>query len=436
MINKKPLYNLNAVLREVNITPDVLRAWERRYQLPVPQRTAGGHRLYSDYDIEIIKWLQARQVEGFSISRAVNLWREMAANSDPLESLPTATVVGPDTNIQNNITIEIYRDEWLRSCLAFDTVKAESVLNQALSLFPIENVCIQLIQQALHIIGEKWHEGSVSVQQEHFATAMAHNRLQTMIAGTPNPLFDKTVLIGCPAGELHTFPGLLLNLFMRREGYKVIYLGADLPVEQLVEAADRINPSLTILSAQRLPTAKTLNLSAAILHSHNHPVGFGGRVFTRVSALAALIAGYYLGDSLETSIFIIKKLITHPGFIDMPYEAIEGMKSLTREYDENRGLVEHRVVNIFKSKSIAIPNMQQINTFFGDTLSSVLFFGDLSLMNNDVNWIKKSYQRMDPSGNFAITYMNAYRQALIEEMGLSSLPITKWIESTFLENRN
>ena len=59
MINKTPLYNLNAVLREVSITPDVLRAWERRYRLPVPQRTAGGHRLYSDYDIEIIKWLQS-----------------------------------------------------------------------------------------------------------------------------------------------------------------------------------------------------------------------------------------------------------------------------------------------------------------------------------------------------------------------------------------
>ena len=56
MISKTPLYNLNAVLREGGLTPDVLRAWERRYQLPVPRRTAGGHRLYSQYDIETIKW--------------------------------------------------------------------------------------------------------------------------------------------------------------------------------------------------------------------------------------------------------------------------------------------------------------------------------------------------------------------------------------------
>jgi len=435
MINKTPLYNLNAVLREVNITPDVLRAWERRYQLPVPQRTAGGHRLYSQYDIEILKWLKARQEEGLSISHAVNLWREIAANSDPLEGLTTNSVFVPET-IKTNLAIETYRDEWILSCLAFDTVKAESVLNQALSLFTIENVCIQLLQQALHIIGEKWHEGSASVQQEHFATALAHNRIQAMISGTPNPLFDKTVLIGCPAGELHTFPGLLLNLFIRREGFKVVYLGADVPVDQLLETANRINPSLIILTAQRLPTAKTLALTAALLQSHNHPVGFGGRVFTRVSGLTSLIAGYYLGDSLETSISIIKELVTRPGLIDMPYEAIEGMKSLTRDYDEHRGLVEHRVVHILRSKSIALPNLQQINSYFGDVLSSVLFFGDLSLMNDDIAWVKKLYQRINRSTNFEASYMNAYRQALIEEMGLSSSPITKWIESAFLENHN
>ena len=342
----------------------------------------------------------------------------------------------PETNIQRNVAIETYRDEWLHSCLAFDTVKAESILNQALSLFPIESVCIQLMQQALHIIGEKWQEGFASVQQEHFATALAHNRIQAMISGTPNPLFDKTVLIGCPAGELHTFPGLLLNLFIRREGYKVVYLGADVPEEQLVETANRINPSLIILTAQRLPSAKTLALTAALLQSHNHPVGFGGRVFTRVPRLAALIAGYYLGDSLETSISIIKELVTQPGLLDMPYESIEGMKSLTRDYDEHRGLVEHKVVHILRSKSITLPNLQQINSHFGDTLSSVLFFGDLSLMNNDVIWVKKLYQKMDKSTNFATSYMNAYRQALIEEMGPSSSPITEWIESTFLKNHN
>ena len=87
--NKKPRYNINLVVRETGIKADTLRAWERRYKLPQPARSAGGHRLFSDYDIEMIKWLLARQAEGLRINLAVELWRELEANGeDPLDSAP------------------------------------------------------------------------------------------------------------------------------------------------------------------------------------------------------------------------------------------------------------------------------------------------------------------------------------------------------------
>ncbi len=75
MISHTPVYNLMVVLNETGLKADVLRAWERRYDLPHPHRTAGRQRLYSDYDIAIIKWLKNKQAEGLSISRAVQLWR-------------------------------------------------------------------------------------------------------------------------------------------------------------------------------------------------------------------------------------------------------------------------------------------------------------------------------------------------------------------------
>ena len=77
--NENPTYNLRVVVNETDIKPDTLRAWERRYGLPAPDRTSGGHRLYSEKDIAIIKWLMARQEEGLSISRAVKLWRSLEA---------------------------------------------------------------------------------------------------------------------------------------------------------------------------------------------------------------------------------------------------------------------------------------------------------------------------------------------------------------------
>ena len=88
MENTRPSYNLKVIMRETGIKPDTLRAWERRYKLPVPQRTTGGHRLYSQRDLETIKWLMARQKEGLSISHAVQLWRDIEENGrDPIQEL-------------------------------------------------------------------------------------------------------------------------------------------------------------------------------------------------------------------------------------------------------------------------------------------------------------------------------------------------------------
>ena len=85
-ISKDPRYNLSFVLKETGLKADTLRAWERRYSLPAPQRTEGGHRLFSEYDIETIKWLIARQEEGVSIRLAVDLWREtVRRGQDPLD---------------------------------------------------------------------------------------------------------------------------------------------------------------------------------------------------------------------------------------------------------------------------------------------------------------------------------------------------------------
>ena len=93
-ISQSPAYNLKVVLKETGLKADVLRAWERRYNLPQPQRTPGGHRLYSEYDIEIVKWLRTRQAEGLSISRAVELWKEtIAAGNDPLVDYTPATLL-------------------------------------------------------------------------------------------------------------------------------------------------------------------------------------------------------------------------------------------------------------------------------------------------------------------------------------------------------
>ena len=215
-IRRTPIYNLNAVLRETGLSADVLRAWERRYDLPKPQRTPGGHRLYSDYDVAVIKWLRARQAEGLTISRAVELWKETAASRDPLEGLPqpvSEVVISAPVN-----HVEDLRNRWVKACLGFDALKADEVINQAFAINPVETVCFEILQKGLQQIGALWYLDQATVQQEHFATAQAVRRIETLISAAPAPARAQTVLVGCPAGEWHNFPVLLLALLMIGRG--------------------------------------------------------------------------------------------------------------------------------------------------------------------------------------------------------------------------
>ena len=150
-------------MQETGLKPDTLRAWERRYSLPEPNRTSGGHRLYSQQDINTLKWLLARQEEGLSISRAVNLWRSLKSEGrDPLQVTPLGhgdEVQLAYPTIESDNTIVELRRAWVEACTAFDERKAEMVLNQAFSYYAPEIVCFELLQKALAEIGSGWYEG-------------------------------------------------------------------------------------------------------------------------------------------------------------------------------------------------------------------------------------------------------------------------------------
>ena len=172
-ISNIPRYNMNLVLRETGLKADTLRAWERRYQLPQPERTQGGHRLFSDYDIATIKWLQSRLMEGMRISKAVDLWRETESlGTNPLEN--NNTLINKkdfaSSSSGENHTLADLQQKWIEACMRYDEGSADQVLIRAFAQFPPEIVCYDLIYPALNQIGEMWYQGNASVHQEHFAS--------------------------------------------------------------------------------------------------------------------------------------------------------------------------------------------------------------------------------------------------------------------------
>jgi len=176
MRHEGPLLNLKAVVQQTGLKPDTLRAWERRYGLPSPGRSGGGHRLYTQRDIEVLRWLVARQHEGLSISRAVDLWRQIDAGwRDPLQALAPIPLLHTSIAEPRPVggILDQLRQEWLAACLDYDEQRAEQTVAQAFALYPPETVCLELLQGALSEVGDLWHEGIATVQQEHFASELA-----------------------------------------------------------------------------------------------------------------------------------------------------------------------------------------------------------------------------------------------------------------------
>src|SRR5512140_2164660 len=141
-LSQEPIYNLKAVLQETGLGADTLRAWERRYGLPQPQRTAGGHRLYSRRDINLVKWLVARQGEGLSISRAVKRWNELEASGED----PLAEVLAPGAaRLSDPLTsLDAMRAAWLAYGFGFNEAGAENQLGQAFSIYTAETVITEI----------------------------------------------------------------------------------------------------------------------------------------------------------------------------------------------------------------------------------------------------------------------------------------------------
>ncbi len=429
--SKNPAFNLKVVLQETNIAADTLRSWERRYGLPIPQRTAGGHRLYSQYDIETIKWLLARQADGLSISRAVDLWNEhYAAGVDPLAGFPLSTFSPDQAALANYISpdsnLDSLRAQWIEACLNFSETTVEQVLNRAFSIYPVEAVCTDVLQKGMAEIGGLWYENKATVQQEHFASCLAMRRLDALLSASPAPTRDQTILVGCPPNEWHTFTPLLLSLLLRRRGLNVIYLGANVPAEQFEETVSTVHASLIILAAQTLISAAALQMTALILTDLKTPIGFGGRVFNIHPNLANHVPGNHLGGSIAAALDKVEKLLKSKN-------AHNNFTAVSKEYLAAQQTFMSRRIHIESTlKELTQPD-EDFNggiQLFGDNITAALQLGDMNHVTKELEWLKtlmQSHQRpMQELTNFMKKYSRAVDKHISNKEGA---PLKAWLNA-------
>lgn len=433
-LSKNPAFNLKVVLQETNIAADTLRAWERRYGLPMPQRTAGGHRLYSQYDIETIKWLLARQAEGLSISRAVDFWNEHHASGvDPLAgftpSVSTFIQATPAIYISPDTDLDSLRAQWVEACMKFSESNSEQVLNQAFSIFPIESVCTEILQKGMVEIGSLWYENGASVQQEHFASGLAMRRLDTLLSASLPPTRNQTILVGCPPNEWHTFTTLLLALLLRRRGLNVIYLGANVPAEQFEETVNSVNAKLVILVAQTLITVASLQKTALALTSLRTPVGYGGRIFTLQPNLADHIPGYYLGDSLPSALDTVEKLL-QAKIKPNPFNPVSAEYLAAHQtFVSKRTHIESALKELVQPLSIRSEELNTGIQFLGDNIAAALQLGDMDHVTGEMEWLKTLLQYHQRPPQVLAYFMETYSQAVDKHINGQGAPIKVWLRT-------
>jgi DNA-binding transcriptional MerR regulator len=429
-LSRSPVYNLNAVLKETGLKADLLRAWERRYEMPKPQRTAGGHRLYSEYDIATIKWLRDRQTEGLSISRAVELWKEITqSNRDPFFTNPVNSNTESFTVDNAGNRVDHLRASWLKSCLAFDNSMAEEVINEAFALYPVETVCVEILQKGINEIGQLWYRHQATAQQEHFASNQAVRRFETLLASTPPPTRRQTILIGCPEGEWHTLPVLFLNLILRRNGLNVINLGASIPLDQLEQTSKAIKPSLVILAAQRLDSAAALQSAAILFRKLNIPMAYGGGIFTRVPELCRMIPAYYLGERLDEAIEECEKLAVNP-VVFKSSSPVNVKSQYTASLFRAKLLkIQNVVRETHMENELSEISMVELEAFFTSALLASLELGDPAFMESDLKWAKKLLVERNIPTERMISFLKDYQKSIDQIMGANGSQITDWLDA-------
>lgn len=258
------LFPIRTVSTITGVNSITLRAWERRYGLITPVRTPKGHRLYTQNDIDLIQQVVGLLENGISIGQVKNHLRQKTVKQKQL---------------REDDPWSIYQRRMLNAIIRFDTDALDLTYNETLSLYPIELVTRKMILPLLKTLGERWQTEEGNVAEEHFFGAYLRNKLGARFHHQSNKLEGPVLLAACLPGEHHEVGLMLFCLAAINYGYHVIYLGADLPIEEALIPLQRTHCDAIVFSGSVNSTNSNLQQQLTQLtHQTKIPVFIGGGV--------------------------------------------------------------------------------------------------------------------------------------------------------------
>jgi MerR family transcriptional regulator, light-induced transcriptional regulator len=248
------MYTIGQAAIRSGVSVPLLRAWERRYGVVRPERTASGYRLYDEASIARLRAMRVLVDAGWSPSQAARhievegVPPSMAAPSEPESTSSTAESFPrpPDRG---------QAADFVGSAAAMDETRVESILDDILASGSFERAVDDRLMPALRALGEAWAAGEVSVAAEHAASHAVLRRLSAAFEAAGTGAVGRPVLVGLPPGSRHELAALAFATAVRRRGVGVVYLGPDVPLQSWVDAVRRTKAQAIVIGA---PTTNDL----------------------------------------------------------------------------------------------------------------------------------------------------------------------------------
>jgi methanogenic corrinoid protein MtbC1 len=198
-----------------------------------------------------------------------------------------------------------------RALVAHNETLATSILNEAYATCDIRTVCNDIVSPCLVAIGDAWQQGEIRITTEHFASNYLRGRLLTLFHAQPMPRNGPRVIVGCAPHELHDIGSLMLALLLRREGYRVEFLGQDVHLDDLLDYVRVERPAMICLAAtQELSARELRRVPAGLASMRPKPkFGYGGRIFNLKPALREATPGIFLGETLPEACHNIRQVL-------------------------------------------------------------------------------------------------------------------------------
>jgi len=231
------MYSIKAVAQATGLTVETLRAWERRYGVVVPQRDAGGRRVYRPEDVLRLRRLREATERGHPIGRLAGL------DDDGL-----AALLNEPTDRRARAASNAFVERILESAQRFRSAECEQALTLAIAMLPPQQLVGDVLQPLLREVGERWHRGEFAISQERLVSTIVRRNVGLMLDAYDRSARRAPIVFATLPGERHEIGLLTSAMLCASHGFKTHYLGPDLPPAEIARFAREVGAAAVALS--------------------------------------------------------------------------------------------------------------------------------------------------------------------------------------------